>query len=106
MLHCNYNNPKFTISHFCMFCFSEFTVATFLLVWLCGYGIPQINRDWFIKCDVYGIWYECAGHPQEYYLYVLFVAIVIIIIYLICSTYNLLWLAIPQLGELSRLMRR
>ena len=85
---------------------SEFVAATSLLVWLCGYGIPQIGKDKFIKCNVYGIWYECAGHPQEYYFFVLIMAILILVVYLYCTIYNILWLAVPQLGQLSRVMRR
>ena len=38
-------------------------------------------------------------------MYVLFIVIVILVLYLLCCFYNLLWILIPQLGSLSRVMR-
>jgi hypothetical protein len=38
-------------------------------------------------------------------MYVLFVAIAILLVFLLCVCYNLMWLLVPQLGALSRVMR-
>ena len=65
-------------------------------------GLPSIEREEFIYCDVHGYQYECAGHPQKFYLYVLFAVIFLLGLYLLCCFYNILWLLFPQMGVLSR----
>ena len=85
---------------------SEFVVAAALLIWLIVKGLPSIQRDEFILCDVYEYFYECAGHPQQFYMYTLFVAIVILIMFLLSNIYSLLWLAIPQLSTLGSVMSK
>ncbi|XP_059093756.1 uncharacterized protein LOC131888834 isoform X2 [Tigriopus californicus] len=46
----------------------EFIVATGLLAWLVWRGFPSIQKEEFIYCDVHGFHYECAGHPQQFYI--------------------------------------
>eukprot|EP00095_Tigriopus_kingsejongensis_P004020 maker-scaffold5_size1054832-snap-gene-1.15 protein:Tk04020 transcript:maker-scaffold5_size1054832-snap-gene-1.15-mRNA-1 annotation:"leucine-rich repeat-containing protein 8e" len=82
----------------------EFLAASFLLAWLIWRGFPSIQKEEFIYCDVHGYHYECAGHPQQFYMYVLFMVIAIIGLYLFCCFYNILWIIFPQLGVLSRVM--
>ena len=45
-----------------------------------------------MHCDVYGISYECAGHPIKFYLCLVIIAIVFLAIYAICGLYALIWL--------------
>lgn len=82
----------------------EFIVATGLLGWLIWRGFPSIQKEEFIYCDVHGFHYECAGHPQQFYMYVLFMVIVIIGVYLLCCFYNIMWIFFPQMGVLSSVM--
>jgi hypothetical protein len=83
---------------------AEFFVAVCLLVWLLISGLPTIQNDEFIYCPVHGYVYQCAGHPQQFYMYVLFATIVILGLYIFCCTFTLMWLFIPQLGSLSGVM--
>ncbi len=39
-------------------------------------------------------------------MYVLFITLFLLALYLACCFYNLLWLLIPNLGALSRVMRK
>ncbi len=81
-------------------------VAIALLAWLMVYGFPIIQKDEFIYCPVHDYYYECAGHPQQFYMYVLFVTIAILAVYIFCCAFNVLWLFVPQLGSLSGVMRK
>ncbi len=92
--------------HFLFRTVLELILAAALLVWLLLLGLPSIQRDEFIYCKVHSHKYECAGHPQQFYMYVLFIALVLLAAYLFCCFYNILWLVIPQLGTLSRVMRK
>eukprot|EP00095_Tigriopus_kingsejongensis_P004023 maker-scaffold5_size1054832-snap-gene-1.14 protein:Tk04023 transcript:maker-scaffold5_size1054832-snap-gene-1.14-mRNA-1 annotation:"leucine-rich repeat-containing protein 8d-like" len=83
---------------------SEFLMALALLLWLLYYGLPNAQKGPILYCDVHGYLYECAGHPQQFYLYVVLIVLVIIVAYLLCCLYNILWLSIPQMGALSGLM--
>ena len=113
-------------------------------------GLPILQKERFIFCDVHGYHYECAGHPQvtilnifrkkgpigpvhipievpysilqllathfnvhssllfaqEFYIIVLIVALVCLFAYLVCTVYNLMWLIIPNMSPLSRVMAR
>uniref|UniRef100_A0A0K2U8T8 Uncharacterized protein n=1 Tax=Lepeophtheirus salmonis TaxID=72036 RepID=A0A0K2U8T8_LEPSM len=84
----------------------ETVVASLLLAWLIFMGFPSMQRDEFIHCNVHGYHYECAGHPQEFYVYVLLVTVAILVVYLFCCLYNFVWLLMPQLGSLSRVMSK
>uniref|UniRef100_A0A0K2TQZ0 Uncharacterized protein n=1 Tax=Lepeophtheirus salmonis TaxID=72036 RepID=A0A0K2TQZ0_LEPSM len=81
-------------------------LASILLIWLISMGIPSMQKDEFIYCNVHGFHYECAGHPQEFYMYVLLITVAILIVYIFCCIYNIVWLLLPQLGALSRIMRQ
>ena len=63
-----------------------------LLTWLMIWGIPVIRDDEFIYCDVHGFHYECAGHPQQFYMYVLLIACVLLVVYLFCCFYRYFFL--------------
>ena len=83
----------------------ELGLALVLLTWLIWFGIPSILGDKFIYCDIHGYHYECSGHPQELYKYVLFVATGLLCIYLFCNIYNLLWLCLPSMRTLHNVMQ-
>ena len=82
----------------------ELFFAIFLMIWICGYGLPVMFYEDLISCNVYGKMYECAGHPQMFFMYILGITIVILIFYIICCVYNVLWLAFPNIRGLGRLM--
>ncbi len=82
----------------------EFVLAGVLFGWLLLNGLPIIEREEFIYCNVYGYWFECAGHPQQFYMYVLFVTLFVLFLYLLCCLYNLLWLFIPSMSTLGNFM--
>ena len=82
----------------------ELFFAIFLMIWICGYGLPVMFYEDLISCNVYGKMYECAGHPQMFFMYILGITIVILIFYIICCVYNILWLAFPNIRGLGRLM--
>ena len=84
----------------------ELIVAGLLLTWLCIKGIPIIAEEEIILCPIADYWYVCSGHPQKFYLYVLFATIGILCLYIFCCLFNLAWLFIPQLGSLSGVMRK
>ncbi len=64
-------------------------------VWIMFWGLPIIKENFFIHCDVHGTDYSCVGHPEEFYKYILFIAIAILFVYIFCCFFNLLWLFVP-----------
>ena len=86
----------------------ELTMTAGLLTWLIYHGMDLFFKDNVnvVGCNVYGYWYECAGHPQRLYTNVLFIAMVLLVGYMLCNFYNLLWLLYPNFGKLSRVMER
>ena len=85
----------------------ELTAAGGLLVWLILRGVPTIQHEESIFCEI-GLaphYYVCSGHPQEFYLVVCFVSMIIISLYMFCCFYNLLWMFVPACGSLSGAMR-
>jgi len=84
----------------------ELVVAGGLFTILLWKGLPILQKEKFIFCDVHGFQYECTGHPQEFYIIVLLIALVFLLAYLSCTIYNLMWLFIPNRSPLSRVMKR
>ena len=85
----------------------EFLTATCLLIYFAYSGFHVFNTDEeFLYCPVGQHFYQCAGHPQEFYKYVFYISTVIVIMYILCCIYNFLWLLMPQLGSLSGLMNK
>ena len=86
----------------------ELIIASTLLAYLAykGHNLGVWNLDdvGSVMCDVYGHWYECSGHPQRLYLYVVYIACFMLSVYIILSAHKLLWLAIPDMGRMSRVM--
>ena len=48
----------------------ELILSFGMLGFLSGYGFPLLLSSQFIQCNVYGKYYECVGHPQNFYLIV------------------------------------
>ena len=64
-------------------------------------------QDTNIGCDVYGISYECAGHPIKFYLCLVIVAILFLVIYAFCAFYACMWLGgVMGLNSMSKVMYR
>jgi len=77
-----------------------------LLIWLILNGLPTIKDEEFIYCHIDPYYYHCAGHPQQFYLVVCLVTIVMVFLYLSCCIFNILWMFIPQFGSLSGAMQK
>merc|ERR1711953_629779 len=58
-----------------------------------------------IFCDVHGAYYECAGVPTQFYLYVLIVAVGLLVLFLLTTFFTLMYLLCPCGGELASFMR-
>jgi len=67
-----------------------------------GHNILEANKD--IICNVHDYWYECDGTPTQFYLYSLRISMTLTFIYLLLQIYNIVWLLVPDIGELSRVM--
>ena len=53
---------------------------------------------------MHGQWYECAGHPVHFYQYVLIAVLVLLGLYFLLNLYNLLWLLLPSMTRLGRIL--
>lgn len=82
----------------------ELTFAFLLLIYISVDGLSTLKHSDTIICDVHGYYYECSGQPAQFYVYILDMTIFITCIYILCNIYNLVWMLVPQLGKLSRLM--
>ena len=58
-----------------------------------------------VFCDVHGSWYECAGIPTQFYLYVLIVAVALLMVYVVTTIVTLMYLLCPCGGDLASFMR-
>ena len=86
----------------------EIIIAAGLFAWLVIRSALQVasNDISAVMCDVYGHWYECSGHPQRLYLYVKYMSCFMLSAYILLSVYNLVWLALPNVGKMSSVMKR
>ena len=57
-----------------------------------------------VFCDVHGDFYECAGVPTQFYLYVLITALALLLIYLLTTFTTIIWLLCPCGGKLANFM--
>ena len=57
----------------------ELIIGSGLVFLLMLRGIPIVADSADIICELHGFLYECAGHPQELYLILLYIVIVITI---------------------------
>ena len=83
----------------------EFLVASVLTAYMWATGILEIQEDFNVICRVHRTWYECSGVPTQFYLYVLFVALGLLCVYLVSTTFTILWLLCPRFGRLATFMR-
>ena len=58
-----------------------------------------------VFCDVHGSWYECAGIPTQFYLYVLIVAVALLMVHVVTTIVTLMYLLCPCGGDLASFMR-
>ena len=82
----------------------EFVIAILLFTYMGVSGVLELTKDEDVYCDVHGTWYECSGVPTQFYLYVLFVALALLVVYLISTFFTLVWLMCPCWGRLARFM--
>jgi len=83
----------------------EIIIAGGLIAWMSVKGFPEIEHQSTIHCNVHSYWFECSGSPQQFYLYILYIAVFMGAIYLFANFYNFFWLTIPCIGKLSKVMR-
>ena len=57
-----------------------------------------------VFCDVHGDFYECAGVPTQFYLYVLIIALVLLLVYLLTTFITIIWLLCPCSSKLAKFM--
>ena len=70
-----------------------------------GISLVDLETDNLrVFCDVHGDFYECAGVPTQFYLYVLFVALALLLIYLLTTFITIMWLLCPSGGKLASFM--
>jgi len=55
-------------------------------------------------CQVHSKWYECTGHPVDFYKIILILVLVLLALYFLLNVYNLFWLLFPSLTRLGRIM--
>ena len=84
----------------------EIVVALALLIVLVIFGLPAIQNEQFIFCDVGTFWYHCAGHAPQFYFFVLIATLILISLYILASVYSFLWMIVPQLGSMSYFMNK
>ena len=94
-------NPNFFIAYLTRH-FIQFGTALILLALLIIEGL-ELNQD-EIHCNIGLKWYLCSGHPQQFYFYLLCFTFGLLGFYLVCSIFAILWVLIPQIGELSKVM--
>ena len=105
----------------------EFFFSLVLFLWMVVVGVRQILNweSWdpnnipdteeivslqsderlIVMCDVHGYMYECAGVPTQFYMYILIIAVCILAVYLMTTTFTLMYLLCPCGGELASFMR-
>ena len=57
-----------------------------------GYGFKLLYDDMNIHCVIYGVSYECDGHPVKFYHWVLTIAAALLLVYGILSLYAVIWI--------------
>merc|ERR1711971_896104 len=72
-----------------------------LLILLFSWDDFQSDR---LFCQVHTKWYECIGHPVDFYKIILILVLVLLSLYFLLNVYNLFWLLFPSLTRLGRLM--
>lgn len=104
----SFNSPKNYYYSYLVRTIGELIWTGTLLAWMiyCGVGFLFMDNVNLVGCNVYGNWYECAGHPQRLFINMLYIAIILLLGYLLCNVYNLVWLLCPNFGALSRVMDR
>eukprot|EP00092_Neocalanus_flemingeri_P029787 GFUD01032340.1.p1 GENE.GFUD01032340.1~~GFUD01032340.1.p1 ORF type:complete len:421 (-),score=105.96 GFUD01032340.1:18-1202(-) len=83
----------------------ELAVSTFFITIIFLFLLPSLQEEDTIYCRLHSkFWYECAGHPRQFYLIILYITTTITSAYISCNLYNLVWLVTPSLGSLSSFM--
>ena len=54
--------------------------------------------------QVHTRWYECTGHPVDFYQIILILVLILLGLYFLLNVYNLLWILFPSLTRLGRIM--
>ena len=84
----------------------ELMIPVLLLAWITLSGVPVIFSDVdLIPCEINNYQYVCSGHPQEFYKFILSIAIVFIFLYIITNIYNLLWIIKPNNSNFDKIMK-
>jgi len=83
----------------------ELIITSLLLVWILLSGVPVIfTVADIIPCKIDTYMYACSGHPQQFYKFILCLAIVFIISYILTNIYNLLWILKPENRKFDKII--
>ncbi|XP_071748623.1 uncharacterized protein [Lepeophtheirus salmonis] len=77
------------------------SIGLFLIYWC--WGIPNLLPE--IECDVHGLAHSCVLPNHQFYFYILAASTALLCIYILCNTYNLIWIICPQLGTMYRVIK-
>lgn len=84
----------------------ELAISVLLLAWIVFSGVPVIFSDVdIIPCWINSYLYVCSGHPQEFYKFILSLAIIFIFLYIIANIYNLFWILSPNNSKFYKIMK-
>lgn len=84
----------------------ELAISILLLAWILFSGVPVIFSDVdIIPCQINSYLFLCSGHPQEFYKFILSLAIAFISLYIIANIYNLFWILSPKNSKFYKIMK-
>ena len=55
-------------------------------------------------CDVHGIPFKCIIPNSKFFWVIYSLALMLIILYVACTAYNLIWIVHPRVGKLDRVL--
>jgi len=82
----------------------ELVISTCLLSWMTCYATMSSDTD-IIPCKIDKYLYACSGHPQQFYKYILSIAVIFILLYIITNIYNLFWIINPDHSRLHTILK-
>ena len=86
---------------------TQFLVAFGLFIFIIFHGLPAIQQEEKIYCQIEDskYYYFCAGHPQKFYIVLCYMTLVFLALYLALTIFNLLWLIIIPMRPLTQAMK-
>merc|ERR1711915_349557 len=77
---------------------SSFPIVIFVYYW-------HVFDSGVLYCYVHErYWYECSGHPVQFYMIVMAIVEVLLALYFLLNMYNLAWVLLPGFSKLRSIM--